>query len=116
MKEIHDGEFAESGDITTSRSASRGNSTFDDVKQTVADKLHTAAQTIQEKASQNRESPIGEYASTAASWLDDASGYIREVDPQRVKSDIQTQVRRNPGRSLLIAGAAGLLLGVLLRR
>ena len=52
----------------------------------------------------------------AAGWLDDAAEYVREVDPQKVKSDIQLQVRSNPGRSLLIAGAAGLLLGILLRR
>jgi ElaB/YqjD/DUF883 family membrane-anchored ribosome-binding protein len=38
------------------------------------------------------------------------------MDPQKIKTDIQDQMRRNPGRSLLIAGAAGLILGALLRR
>ena len=96
--------------------SSQDSSTFDDVKQRVADKLHSAAETIQSKAAENQQSSLAGYANTAAEWLDDTSTYIRYADSQRVKSDIQTQVRRNPGRSLLIAGAAGLLLGVLIRR
>lgn len=93
-----------------------GSSTFDIVKETVADKLHAAASTIQQKAGQNQENAVAGYAGQAAGWLDDAADYVRDVDPQRVKSDIQQQVRRNPGRSLFVAGAVGLLLGVLLRR
>jgi len=105
-----------SSDVSSTGSSSRDSSTFDDVKQLVADKLHAAAETIQSKADENRQSPIAGYASTAAGWLDDTSSYIRNADSQRITSDIQNQVRRNPGRSLLIAGAAGLLLGVLIRR
>ena len=86
------------------------------LKDTVADKLHAAAGIIQEKAGQNQNTTISSYAGQAANWLDDAAEYVREADPQRVKSDVQSQVRRNPGRSLLVAGAAGLLLGFLLRR
>jgi ElaB/YqjD/DUF883 family membrane-anchored ribosome-binding protein len=48
--------------------------------------------------------------------LSDAASYVRDVDPQQIKTDIQDEVKRNPGRALLIAGAAGLLLGVLFRR
>lgn len=97
-------------------SQSSGASTLDTIKDTVANKLHAAASTIQQKAGQNQESPVAGYAGQAAGWLDDAAEYVREVDPQKVKSDIQHQVRSNPGRSLLVAGAAGLLLGILLRR
>jgi len=104
------------GPDSSTGSGSRDSSTFDDVKQRVADKLHSAAETIQSKAAQNQPSQLAGYANTAAEWLDDTSSYIRHVDPQQIKSDIQTQVRRNPGKSLLIAGAAGLLLGVLIRR
>ena len=92
-------------------------STLDTIKGTVADKLHAAATTIQQKAGQSQENAVvAGYAGQAAGWLDDAAEYVREVDPQKVKSDIQHQVRSNPGRSLLIAGAAGLLFGILLRR
>jgi len=104
------------GSINSTGSGSRDSSTFDGVKQRVADSLHSAAETIQSKAAQNQPSTLSNYANNAAEWLDDTSSYIRNADSQRIKSDIQTQVRRNPGRSLLIAGAAGLLLGVLIRR
>jgi ElaB/YqjD/DUF883 family membrane-anchored ribosome-binding protein len=93
-----------------------GGSTLDTIKDTVADKLHAAAGAIQQKAGQNQENAVGGYAGQAAGWLDDAAEYVREVDPHKVKSDIQHQVRSNPGRSLLVAGAAGILIGILLRR
>jgi len=96
-------------------SQSRG-STLETIKETVADKLHAAASVIQERAEKNHETAAAGYATQAAGWLDDAAEYVREVDTQKVKSDIRRQVRNNPGRSLLVAGAAGLLLGILLRR
>jgi hypothetical protein len=98
-----------------SESAS-GPSTVDTIKQTVADKLHTVAGAIQRKTGQNRESGVAGYAGQAAGWLDEAAEYVRDVDQEKVKADLQKQVRTNPGRSLLVAGAAGLLLGFLLRR
>jgi len=89
---------------------------LDTIKDTVADKLHAVARAIQQNAGQNQEDRAAGYIGQAAGWLDNAADYVREVDPQRVKSDLQKQVRSNPGRSLLIAGAAGLFLGILLRR
>lgn len=91
-----------------------GSSTLETIKDTVANKLHAAAAGIQEKAAQHEDSPIAGYAGQAAGWLDDAAEYVRDVDPQKVNTDLQNQVRQNPGRSLLVAGAAGLLLGFLL--
>ena len=107
------------GDKQTSSFGSKSMSsgaTLETIKDTVADKLHAAAGAIQQKAGQNQEKAIAGYAGQAAGWLDDAAEYVREVDPQKVKSDLRNQVRRNPGRSLLVAGIAGLLLGILLRR
>lgn len=98
-----------------SRSTS-GGSAFETIKDTVADKLHAAAGAIQQKADQNQNNAAAGYAGQTAAWLDDAAEYVRDVDPEKVKSDVKNQVRRNPGRSLLVAGAAGLLLGILLRR
>ena len=92
------------------------NSTFDTFKDTVAEKLHSAAGAIQDKAGQNPNNAVAGYASQAAGFLDGAAEYVRQVDPEQVKSDIQNQVRRNPGRSLLIAVVVGLLFGVLIRR
>jgi ElaB/YqjD/DUF883 family membrane-anchored ribosome-binding protein len=91
-----------------------GNSTLDNIKTTVADKLKSAAQTLSEKSGQN--STVSQYAGQASSWLNNAADYVREIQPDQVKTDIQKQVRTNPGRSLLIAGVAGLVLGTLFRR
>ena len=102
----------------TRANAPRGGSTLENLKSAVADKLHTAADALHEKVGQSGEqdNSIAGYGHQAADWLDASADYIRELDPQRIKTDIENQVRRNPGRSLLIAGAAGLILGVLVRR
>ena len=92
------------------------NSTFEVIKHTVADKLHTAADIVQQKVEQNQGTAVAGYASQASGWLDDAAEYVREIDPQKVKANLQTQIRSNPGRSLMVAGAVGLVLGILLRR
>lgn len=95
----------------------RGQSTFDRVKSTVADRMSRAAQRLHEQSSRaGSESELSSFGNRAADWLDRSADYVKEVEPQRLKSDIETQVRRNPGRSLLIAGAVGLVLGGLLRR
>ena len=92
-------------------------STLDNLKGTVADKLKSAANALKQKAAQaDPNSPVSNYADKASGWLGNAADYVSEMNPSQVKSDIQRQVRSNPGRTLLIAGAAGLLLGALLRR
>jgi len=93
---------------------SNANSKLDDIKSAVADKLQSAAGTLRQKAT--GQGTAADYAGKASTWLNDAADYVRDVDPQQVKTDIQDKVKRNPGRSLLIAGVAGLVLGALLRR
>src|SRR5919106_4488119 len=97
--------------------ARRGSSTFDSIQEVVADKLHSAASALQEQAGRRGEdnSALAGYGQQAANWLDQAADYIRKTDPQQVKADLENQVRHYPGRSLLIAGAAGLVLGALFR-
>lgn len=91
-----------------------GSSTFNNIKSTVADKLKAASEALKGKAEQNNQA--SGYAGQASGWLAGAADYVRDLDTTQVKSDIQRQVRTNPGRSLIIAGAAGLLLGALFRR
>jgi ElaB/YqjD/DUF883 family membrane-anchored ribosome-binding protein len=91
-----------------------GNSTFNNIKSAVADKLKAAAQNLEGRATQN--SSVSGYAKQASGWLAGAADYVRDADTDQVKSDIQRQVRSNPGRTLLIAGAVGLALGALLKR
>ena len=95
-----------------------GDSTFNKVKSTVGAKLHDAAETIHEKVqtiSGNNPS-TSKYGHQAADWLNRSADYIENLEPQQLKTDIQEQVRRNPGRSLLIAAAVGLVVGSLFRR
>jgi ElaB/YqjD/DUF883 family membrane-anchored ribosome-binding protein len=102
-------------ETTTNRTEPRNaESKLDTIKNTVADKLHSAASAVRQKA--EGQGTGANYAGKAATFLDDAAGYVREADPQQIKTDIQNKVKNNPGRSLLVAGVAGLLLGALLRR
>jgi ElaB/YqjD/DUF883 family membrane-anchored ribosome-binding protein len=92
-------------------------STFKQIKTNVADKLQSAAQTLHQKADRSGQSPeVTALGHRAAGWLERSASYVNEMEPQRLRSDLENQVRRNPGRSLLIAGIVGLALGGLLRR
>jgi hypothetical protein len=100
------------------RGRSGGRSTFDQVKSTVASKLQGAADTLREKSGQagsNRQG-LASYGNQAANWLNRSADYINDLNPDQLKDDVKNQVRTHPGRSLLIAGAAGLILGAILRR
>jgi ElaB/YqjD/DUF883 family membrane-anchored ribosome-binding protein len=97
-------------------SEATGVSTVEALKDTVAGKLQAAATAIQKSVGQNQNPKLAKYGEQAANWLDGAADYVRDADPQKFKTELQSRVRQNPGRSLLVAGAAGLLLGVLLRR
>lgn len=90
------------------------NSTLDNIKGKVADGLKSAAGSLRPEGPQ--EGALSDYASQASGWLDSAGEYVRDMDVSQVKTDIQRQMRANPGRALLIAGAAGLILGALIRR
>jgi ElaB/YqjD/DUF883 family membrane-anchored ribosome-binding protein len=96
------------------RSAPGGNSAFDTIKVKVAQGLKSAAATLRPKSLQSGEP--SEFAGQTARWLDNAGGYVEDLSVSKVKTDIQRQMRTNPGRSLLIAGAVGLVVGSLFRR
>lgn len=93
-------------------------STFDRIKSTVVDKLRSASQALEEKSSsmQGQNESLSNYGQQTARWLDKSATYIDEADTQKVKNDLQDQVRNHPGRSLIIAGAVGLVLGAIFRR
>lgn len=91
---------------------------FDTSKTAVADKLHQAAESLTSRvgSDENPDGALAVYGQKAASILDRSADYVGEFDPNQVKSDIQNHVKENPGRSLLIAGAVGLILGALFKR
>ena len=69
------------------------------------------------KADNNQPAPgAPDIKSRAGSWLNHSADYIEKMEPEKLKADITDQVRRNPGASLLLAGAAGLILGAIFRR
>jgi ElaB/YqjD/DUF883 family membrane-anchored ribosome-binding protein len=95
----------------------RGEPAIDTWKNKLAEKLQSAAITVQDKArAANEDSPISTYGEKASRWLNNSADYLNKKDFEQMKTDVREQIRRNPGRSLLIAGAAGLILGTILRR
>ncbi len=83
----------------------------------VADKLHQAADSLQQKVGGATDGgAMAKYGQKAADMLDRSADYVGDFDPNRVKTDVQNHVKQNPGRSLLIAGAVGLILGALFSR
>ena len=98
--------------------ATRSQAGIDRVKNTVADKLNTAAEALRRKTqtSPQQNDNATRYGKQAADWLESSADYLKGLDLNRVKKNIENSVRQNPGRTLLIAGVAGLLLGSLARR
>lgn len=103
---------------TAARFQNSGKSTgFENVKNIIADKLHNAAGALSEKAAtHDAQSSMAQYGKHASEWLDDSAEYIRQFDYEQTDAKIQEYVRQSPGRSLLIAGAVGLIIGAILRR
>ncbi len=107
---VNPGSPGESGDGRSFK-ASR----FEEAKRTVADKLHDAAGALRGKTAEPS-SGLGRYGYQASDWLDRSAEYVRRFDYQRANAQVKDYIRDNPGRSLLMAGAAGLIIGALVRR
>lgn len=91
---------------------------FNRVKTTIAEKLDAAADSLRVKADQagSAKEFAAQYGRQAAGWLDSTARYVRQFDVDRLKTDVENKVRKDPGRTLLIAGAVGLVIGALVRR
>jgi ElaB/YqjD/DUF883 family membrane-anchored ribosome-binding protein len=99
---------------------------MEDLRSALAEALRKVATRLQDEAQADAPGEGGsaegdpvDGASPAADWLNRSADYVEQVDLEgikRIKSTVDDEVRRHPGRSLLVAGAAGLLLGLLLRR
>ncbi|MBP1624697.1 MAG: uncharacterized protein H6Q07_2717, partial [Acidobacteria bacterium] len=61
-------------------------------------------------------SALGPYGQQASEWLHQSAGYIRNFDIERADRNLRNQIRSHPGRSMLIGLAAGLLVGMMVRR
>lgn len=85
-----------------------------------ADRLDEVAERIDRLASDRlRGTGGGERAADAAQstagWIAGVSDYMRETDLDNLRSDLESEVRRRPLRSVLIAIGAGWLLGKIIR-
>ena len=90
---------------------------FENVKNTIAAKVRNVAEALGEKvADQDTQSGIAHYGKQASEWLDQSAEYLRQFDYEQVDAGVREYVRQSPARSLLIAGAVGLIIGAVLRR
>ena len=90
---------------------------FENVKKIIADQLHSVAETLGEnRADQDGESVLAKYRIQASEWLDHSAEYVRTFDYKQADGSIREYVNQSPGRSLLIAGGVGLIVGAILRR
>ena len=103
---------------TAAESQGSGKSTgFENVKNIIADKLHTVAEALGEKAAdQDAQSSIAQYEKQASEWLDQSATYVRQFDYEQADARVREYVRQNPGSSLLITGGVGLIIGAIVRR
>lgn len=112
------GSLPRAGEAQSLQPRSRSVSGFDKLTGIISDKLKTAADTLRNKAAEGngQNNAVVQYGRQAATWLDSSADYVRDLDIDQIKTNVKDHVRQNPGRTLLIAGAAGLLLGALVRR
>lgn len=87
------------------------------LKNVVADKLHNLAKTISRKTASTGTNPeVAYYGEQASLMLEQSADYLQQLDLKAVEASARDYIKRNPGRSLLIAGVSGLVIGALLRR
>jgi ElaB/YqjD/DUF883 family membrane-anchored ribosome-binding protein len=90
---------------------------FGKVKDIIADKLHNAAEALGEKTTgRDAQSGIAHYGKRASEYLDQSAEYVQQFDYEQVDAGVREYVGQSPGRSLLIAGGVGLIIGAILRR
>jgi ElaB/YqjD/DUF883 family membrane-anchored ribosome-binding protein len=115
--EIKNSGFSVSGEDVPIREAEDKSSSFENIKTMIAEKLHSAAGELSEKASSSDLEPrVSNYGRELSEWLDKSAEYIQHFDYERMNARIREHVAEKPGLSLLLAGAAGLIIGALVRR
>lgn len=110
-----DGEKTEqSGSYCQGRRNSGG---FDKVKSIVADRIHNVAEALREKAAEkDAQTGVAHYRNQASELLEQSADYVRQFDYKQADTRVREYVKQSPERSLLIAGAVGLIIGAVWRR
>lgn len=87
---------------------------FVNVRNIIADKLQNAADALGEKAAEHgTQGGMAQYAKQASGWLDQSSRCVRQFDYEQADAKVREAFRQNPGRSLVIAGLVGLVIGAI---
>jgi len=90
---------------------------FENVKTIIADKIHKAAESLGEKATNpDAHHGMAQYRKQASEWLEQSAEYVLQFDHKQANARVREYVGQRPGRSLLIAGGVGLIMGAILRR
>lgn len=114
---IYDQKVGNSGETAGISHNSGESHGFENIKNIIADQLETVAEVLGENAmAQDARSGIAHYGKQASEWLDQSAGYVRQFDYERAEARVRECIKQNPGRSLLLAGAVGLIIGAVLRR
>lgn len=107
----------EAGKTTTEHQCSCTSTGFENVKNNIADTLHTAAGALGAKSAEIDSQPgLARFGKQASERLDQSAEYIRRFDYTPADVKIREFIRQSPGRSLLIAGMFGLIIGAIVRR
>ncbi len=114
---IINNEESQPEDTTGWREDSSKSCGFENVKNIIADKLHHVADALgDDAATHDEQSHRAQYEKHASEWLDKSAEYIREFDCTETNEKLKDCIRKHPGRSLMIAGGVGLVIGSILRR
>lgn len=90
--------------------------TIDDKRETAADTLSSTASKIRTKASEYSDGRLTGAAHKTADTLQATADFMRNHPVSRVKHDLETFAKRNPGAALALAAGVGFLLGRALTR
>ena len=91
------------------------------VKRSLADALESGAEKLRQRSTRVAEpgdmppSQLTKVGDKVAGGMQRSADWVRNADLESMRSDIETQVRQNPGRSLLIALGIGYVLGKIFR-
>jgi ElaB/YqjD/DUF883 family membrane-anchored ribosome-binding protein len=92
-------------------------SNIDNIKHVIAEKLDYLAGELSAKADSPGAQPaVAGYGKDVSHLLERSADYVRNFDYEGFESDVRSYVSKNPGASLLMAGAAGLIIGAILRK
>ena len=109
-------------DVESSHSSNKSESAscgpiFNRIKGRIADRIRETAEKLPTPAPHGSSgNEWTKWISQTQGWMNTAADRVEAIDPDKVKMDFEKSVRHQPGKSLLIAGAAGLLLGIVLHR